>query len=524
MAVAVRRGLPLGATVAVLIALALAIGVRYGIAVAALLLAGCAAIYLLWYTEPRYTLTLALLSTPFASNWQQLGIPGQLAPERLLLIAGVAVVLLRGPGIRDRPKLRLEWVHWSMLAVSLYVAASALVSHTLFVKAPGIQLLETFGILPFLTFTVAPLAFPTARERATLLKGLVGLGVYLSLTTLFEMAGPKSLVFPSYILNPNYGIHYGRGRGPFVEAVSNGFALYACAIACLIAMRLWHSRGWRIFAAAVATLCAVGILLTLERSVWIGAAAGTLVTMLAIPSLRRRLVPILLIGVVGGGLAVALVPGLSEKINERAGDKETVWDRENMYSIAERMIETRPVFGFGWNRYLENNTPYLRESASYPLTATTLDIHNTLLAYGVELGVIGLALWLLTVFMGVGGALVTRGPPSLEPWRAGLLGLFIFFAVVQSAVPPSQVFDGLILWLWTGVVWRARYPDPEPEADGTSMQTRDAGGTPLDTWDTHDADTEPWPPEASGTWRQIELGWRRDADAKWGPDAEPTAG
>jgi putative inorganic carbon (hco3(-)) transporter len=516
--IALRRGLPLGAILAILVALALAAGARYGLATGALaplaLLVLGAAIYIVWHIEPRYTLTLALLATPFASNWQQLGIPGQLAPERLLLIAGVAVVLLRGPGIRDRPRLRLEWVHWSMVAVSLYVAASALASHTLFVKAPGIQLLETFGILPFLTFTVAPLAFPTARERSTLLKGLVGLGVYLSLTTLFEMAGPKSLVFPSYILNPNYGIHYGRGRGPFVEAVSNGFALYVCAIACLIAVRLWQGKGWRIFAGAVAALCAVGVLLTLERSVWIGAAAGTLVTMLVIPSLRRRLVPILLVGVACGGLAVALVPGLSEKIGERAGDKETVWDRENMYAIAERMIEARPVFGFGWNRYLENNAPYLRESTSYPLTATTLDIHNTLLAYGVELGVVGLALWLLTILMGVGGALLTRGPPSLESWRAGLLALFVFFIIVQNAVPPSQVFDGLVLWLWTGVVWRGRYPDPEPDEDGT----------PIDAWEARAVDTEPWPPAAGGTWRQIELGWRREAATKRRSDAEPTAG
>jgi putative inorganic carbon (HCO3(-)) transporter len=465
MPIASGKALPIGAVGAVLLAGALAVGARYGLAAGLvalpLVLAVAAAAYVVWYLEPRYTFTLALLATPFASNWQQLGIPGQLAPERLLLIAGILVVLLRAPGIRDRPALRFEWVHWLMLGLVVYVSLSALVSHTLFTKAPGIQLLETFGILPFLTFTVAPVVFPTARERMTLLTGLVALGAYLSLTTLFELTGPKSLVFPSYILNPNYGIHYGRGRGPFVEAVTNGFALYVCAIACLIAIRLWRSRGWQIFAGAVAALCAVGVLLTLERSVWIGAVAGTVIAMLAVRSLRGRLVPILLVGALCGTAAVVLIPGLSSKINERAGDKETVWDRENMYAIAERMIQARPLFGFGWNRYLENNTPYLRESASYPLTATNLDIHNTLLAYGVELGLIGLVVWILVVLMGVGGALLTRGPPSLEPWRAGLLSLFIFFVVVQNAVPPSQVFDSLILWLWAGVVWRSRYPDPE---------------------------------------------------------------
>ncbi len=459
-----RRFLPIGLMGALVVAFASALVVRHGLTVAGGLLAVVAVVavgYIVWCAEPRYTFTLALMVTPFASNWQQLGIPGPLAPERLLLIAGVIVVLLRGPGIRDRPSLRLEWVHWVMIALIVYVGASALISHTLFTKAPGIELLETFGILPFFAFTLAPVVFPTSRERATLLTGLVVLGTYLSLTTLFEILGPKALVFPRYILDPNYGIHFGRGRGPFVEPVSNGFGLYVCAIACLIAIRTWQSRAWRVFAGAVAALSVAAMLLTLERSVWIGAVAGTLVAMLAIRSLRGRLTPVLIVGGMCLWATFTLVPGLSGQVSERAGDKETVWDRKNMYATAERMIEARPLFGFGWNRYLEDNTPYFRQSANYPLTATTVFIHNAVLTYGVELGLVGVALWLLALFMGVGGALLTRGPPALEPWRAGLLALVVFFVVVQNAVPPTQAIDTLALWMWAGVVWRARYPDPE---------------------------------------------------------------
>jgi putative inorganic carbon (HCO3(-)) transporter len=468
VSLAKSRYSPLALAGALVLTVGAAFTARYGFTAAAegavivLALAGVvAAGYIVWCTEPRYTFTLALMVTPFASNWQQLGIPGFLAPERLLLLAGVIVVALRGPGIRERPRLRFGWVHYAMVALTLYVAVSALVSHTLFVKAPGIQLVETFGILPFLAFTVAPVVFPTGRERMTLLKGLVALGAYLSLTTLFEMAGPKSLVFPSYILNPKYGLHYGRGRGPFVEAVSNGFALYVCAVACVIAMRTWQSRGWRIAAGVIAAVSVVGVLLTLERSVWIGALAGTLIVMLATRSLRRRLMPILVGGAICLGAALVVVPGLSEKVSARAGDQQTVWDRENMYATAERMIAARPLFGFGWNRYLDSNTPYLRQSKTHPLTATATNIHNALLGYGVEIGLIGVAVWLFVIVMGVGGALLTRGPASLEPWRFGLLAVFVFFIVVQDAVPPTQVFDSLVLWLWAGIVWGARYEECE---------------------------------------------------------------
>ncbi len=73
--------------------------------------------------------------------------------------------------------------------------------------------------------------YSTPGRRRWLLGALVVLGAYLGLTVLFEMAGPHALVWPKYILNPNYGIHGGRGRGPFADAVANGFGLYVCALA-----------------------------------------------------------------------------------------------------------------------------------------------------------------------------------------------------------------------------------------------------------------------------------------------------
>jgi hypothetical protein len=48
--------------------------------------------------------------------------------------------------------------------------------------------------------------------------------------------------------------------------------------------------------------------------------------------------------------------------------------------------------------------------------------------------------------------------------------LFVFFIVVQNAVPPTQAIDTFALWLWAGVVWRARYPDPEIKIDVESDQ------------------------------------------------------
>jgi O-antigen ligase len=419
-------------------------------------LAIIAGTYLIWHAEPHYTFTFAVLLAPFAGNWQQLGVSGELAPERLILLAGIVTVLLRGPGIRDRPPLRLEGVHWVLAIVSVYALISALFAGTLLEKAPGIELVETFGIFPFLVFTVAPVVFPTARERATLMKGLVALGAYLSLTTIFEITGPSSLVFPSYISNPNYGIHFGYGRGPFVEAVSNGFGLYVCALACFIAIKMWGSSWARVYAGTVGVLCLIGSMFTFERSVWISTIIASLVLLLTARSTRRILVPALVGGAMLVGATLLLVPGLSSKVSTRAGDQQTIWDRQNLDHTAFNMIRAHPLFGFGWSRYLADSGPYIQQRPDIPLTAEAKNVHSIVLTYAVELGLIGVTLWIIAVLMGVGGALLTRTPPDLQPWRATLLALFVFFAIQENFVPPA-VFQNLCLWLWAGVVWGARY-------------------------------------------------------------------
>ncbi|HEV7529600.1 MAG TPA: O-antigen ligase family protein [Solirubrobacteraceae bacterium] len=448
--------LGLGAVGALAAHLGLTETAKYGFVFMGALAVGAGA-YLIWHTEPHYTFTFAVLLAPFAGNWQQLGVSGELAPERLILLAGLATVLLRGPGIRNRPPLRLEGVHWLLALVAVYAVISALFAGTLFEKAPGIELIETFGIFPFLVFTVAPVVFPTARERATLVVGLVGLATYLSLTTIFEITGPSSLVFPSYISDPSYGIHFGYGRGPFVEAVSNGFGLYVGALACFIAVKIWHGPWARRYAAVVGVLCLVGSLLTFERSVWISTVVASLVLLLTARSTRRIVIPALVAGAVLVAVALVLIPGLSSKVSTRAGDRQTVWDRQNLDNTALNMINAHPLFGFGWSRYLAESGPYVQLSPNIPLTASNKDVHSIVLTYAVELGLVGVTLWIIAVLLGVAGALLTRAPPDLEPWRATLLALFVFFAIQENFVPPA-VFQNLCLWLWVGVVWAARYP------------------------------------------------------------------
>jgi putative inorganic carbon (HCO3(-)) transporter len=452
-------------------AAALTLGAWFGIGPAShsylkLLGAACAiglAACVVWHLDPAYTLSLGLFLSPIAGNWQQLGIPGPLSPDRLLVIGGIGQVLLRAPPIRNRPRLRRHPSHFILGLAALYALSSAFVARTLFTNAGSAGIIDAFGILPFLVFAAGPIVFRAPRARQVLLVMLVTLGAYLSLTVVFEMAHIDALVFPKYILNPSYGIHVGRGRGPFVDAVANGFACFACAVACGIAVIGWSGRAARIAASLTGVLCFVGAFLSLERSVWIGAVLATVVTMLVTRRLRRYLLPVAAVVALVVVGPIALSPSLRSRVLARYGQIGTVWDRENLTVAAVNMIRARPLTGFGWDRFQAQSTDYFRQSDNYPLTATTASIHNYLLLYAVELGLPGVTLWVAGVLLGVGSALLTRGPPELEPWRVGLLAIFLMFVVVSNSVPPT-LFQNLVLWLWAGVVFSGRYLS---EADST---------------------------------------------------------
>ena len=409
-----------------------------------------------WHVEPAYTLSAAIVLSPLAGNWPQLGVPGPLSPDRLLLAGAILAILLRAPPIADRPALKITGAHWVLGIAAVYALASSLVAGTLH-GDQFLLLVDSFGIMPFLIFLVAPLAFRTEDQRRVLLAALVGLGAYLGLTVLFETMKLDALVFPRYILDETYGIHVGRGRGPFVEAVTNGLALYMCAVACAIAVATWRTPRIRGLAVAIGVLCMIGCFLTLQRSVWIGAVLASCVTMLAARGPRRYLLPVGVAVAVGIAASLVLIPGVSDTVGPRVNQGDAaLWDRRNLARAGLNMVQAKPLFGFGWGRFTSDSADYFQQAFDYPLTATEVGLHNTPLTYAVELGLIGVTLWLLGVVLGVGGALATRGPPDLMHWRLGLLAIAIAYVVVMSAVPPATWLNRS-LWLIAGVVFAGRY-------------------------------------------------------------------
>jgi putative inorganic carbon (hco3(-)) transporter len=425
-----------------------------------------AALYVATAVDVAWVFSASIALTLFSGHWRELGFPNLISPDRLLLLVGIIVFLLRDPALGRRPYVRLTPTHFVLVLAAALAICSGVAAGTIGEKSTLFPLLDRFGIIPFLLFTIAPAAFATERQRRILAGTLLAVGVYLSLTSILEGLNLDGLLFPHYLAEMSGEVQAGRARGPFLDAAVNGLALFNCAIASLVGYVTFAGKRARTLALAVAGLCIFALIFTQERSVWVGAVAGLLCAGLASPQLRRRL-PLAALAIVAGiAVAFVLVPGLQQRTVERIGDQRTEWDRLNLNKAAENMIEARPLFGFGLGTFQAKSPSYFEQNQNFPLTNTGGELHNVFLSTAAELGLVGVATWVLALFLAVGGAIIVRGPPELYPWRIGLIAIAVMWLVVANLTPLVQGFPNQLLWLWAGVVWPWRYA-LVPAADQT---------------------------------------------------------
>ncbi len=301
-------------------------------------------------------------------------------------------------------------IHWLMLLLVLYAVASAAWSDTITSHAPLFALVDRLGLVPFLLFLIAPVAFRTEAQRRILPIGLVILGAYLGLMSLFEaVSSLHGLVVPSYILNPALGIHAGRSRGPFLEAGANGLAMFDCLIAGAITLPHWRGRpGIRALVIGVMIMCAAGIVFTLTRQVWVGAGVGAAVAMLC----DRRLRVWLPFTAIGAAIvvvaALAFVPGLRASVNARANTKARCGTGSAPMarrSGCSRLVRRSDSAGA---TSVLTASPYYRLAATYPLLSISV-AHNMPLSNAAELGLIGVGLWFVIMLLGIVAPVIRPG-------------------------------------------------------------------------------------------------------------------
>ncbi|MEN3284657.1 MAG: putative inorganic carbon ((-)) transporter [Solirubrobacteraceae bacterium] len=427
---------------------------------AAFAVIGCCVAAVALAADPAWSFSAALGASMFSGHWAALGLP--VPADRLLLVVGVAGLILRAP-LELPERQRVRFVHFAVVAAALFAVVSAYAVGSFTSRQGSFALLDRYGLIPFLSFLLAPIVFNTQRRQTILLGVLTICGAYLSLTALAEATGAHALVWPSYIVDPNVGIHANRARGPFVEAGALGVALWGCGVAALVLASSPPRRWVRPAGFVVAILCVLGVLFSLTRADWLAASVAGVITLVVARELHRFVVPAIVCCVLVVGGALAVVPDLSQKASAREQTQSPIWDRLNSDAAALRMVEAKPLLGFGWDSFGDKSAPYYRITANYPLTSVA-ELHNVFLSNAAELGLVGASIWLAALVAAVGAPIVRAPPPGTRAWRTGLLAIAVMWLVAANFSPLAAVFPNLLLWTWAGVLWSRRVAQPEPRA------------------------------------------------------------
>jgi O-antigen ligase len=324
----------------------------------------------------------------------------------LLALAGWSWLLNR----EDlRPINRLDVAMLGVMAILFY---STITHDYKFENNLPLSRLLFFNFIPFGVYAVVRTAKMSQSDLAMYSIVLASFAVYLALTGIAELKQFHAIVFPRYIVESSNLEFFGRGRGPFLNPVSNG-VFQIVGLCCLWVW--WPKSNSRVRALIViaSLIIVVGVYATLTRSVWLAliVVAGTAIWVPA-PQARK------------GGLVVAatlatilLFPVLGDKLMSFKRDKnvtasemtESAQLRPLFLTVAMRMFKDRPLLGCGFGQYRQAKYPYLQDAyTGKPLTKTKAYLqHNVFLAYLTEMGLFGLAA--LTVMLGVMGRYAWQG-------------------------------------------------------------------------------------------------------------------
>jgi O-antigen ligase len=310
---------------------------------------------------------------------------------------------------------------------------------------------DSYGVMPFLLFTIVPVIYETTERRKILLIAMTFLGAYLGLIAAFQGLRLESLLYPRYIVDSQF-MHYGRAFGPSLQVGSNGLQLFACmTCATILSTQVAGRARWA--SLGVAVLCAAGLFFTMTRSVWIGGIAGILVALWLNRRTRKLILVSAIIVPVAVAGALAFDHTLQQMVLSRLNDAQSAYDRLNAGATALHILQYRPFFGVGYYNFWNVENDWFWQPDTAPIAQTGIEVHNVFLGLAVELGIPGATLWLLSL-MGAAKGLVRRLPLKPEGliWRQAALGYFVCWLTEAMLLPITYPLPSSMLWVFLGIV------------------------------------------------------------------------
>jgi len=405
------------------------------------LLAGCVV----------YMIMASCFGPPF---WEfEAGITLSLDRLFFVVLLGAFVAQWRLGMLDPKPLTKVDWLLFAFvgwLVVSTF-------THDYRATAPGdspiVQHLINGYLIPLCVFWIARQARHTESTTSILLVGLTGFGVYLALIGVLETSGQWSLVYPTYIRNPELGLHFGRARGPMLQSVSYGIYVGTSLLCAWLLRNKWNMPGW-VMLFFTGVFFAAAIFLTKTRSVWLGTATGMLLMFCFTLKGRVR------IAVIGSAVAAGALIGMLkfdsimglQREGTVADTRQSTSMRGSFAYVSWKMFLDRPLLGFGFGQFYSQKLTYLGDrSVDMQLEQIREYVHHsTFLSVLTETGLIGLVLF-LTMLGGWAHAAWhvvrhERAPPWVKRQGILLLGVLglVFWQMVGHEITFTPIDQTLI--------------------------------------------------------------------------------
>lgn len=288
--------------------------------------------------------------------------------------------------------------------------------------------------MPAGMYAIARLITIHQQDVRWMIGGLIGLGLYLAMTAVFEVYGMHGLVFPRYIVDGEVWEFFGRGRGPLMNPSGNGFILSACLTAACV-MFVYAGRRGKLIYAIIAGILLLGVYATLTRSAWMGGIGAMGLVALVYSPRWVRVLGLASVVLLGG----ALVLGLKDQLVQMKRDKNlTAADAEKSMAlcpllaiVAFEMFKDRPITGHGFGHYYAFKDPY-HSIRTYDLpleVARPYHQHNVFLSVLVDTGLVGLSLFGGWILMAVLNAWHLAREPSKRP-EVRVVGLIMLGTLI----------------------------------------------------------------------------------------------
>jgi O-antigen ligase len=364
-----------------------------------------------------------------ATFWLLVVFVGSIPSENGVTLAGIGSltrfigILALGLGVLSlvrRNTLNLRSPALFLAAAALFVLWQTLSYYWSLVPSVTVSRTVTYAQLLIMVWLIWEFA-RSERQRLILMQGFV-VGVYVIIGIALQ-----TLLSPGGAEFRNVGTAFN----------PNGFAVVT-ALAIPMAWRLTFSwrRGWLYWLNLLfLPAAALGIILAASR----GGLITSLVALLVIPLTFAKLTPLrrlgltLLIGfmVVGATIYVpVLFPDLQVNIERLSATSEEVQEgdltgRRDIWAAGLQVFADHPYVGVGSGAFRQ---------AIEPIYGRALGAHNAFVSVLVELGIVGILLWLAMLGLLVYGILKVE-----TPYR--LFNLVLFATLIVAMLPTNSEND-----------------------------------------------------------------------------------